>query len=87
MIDLIKGRLAPPLVVLQQHRDPEMPRLSGLAFTEPDVAQPSKRVPRPVPTGLPMPVVAVGRRVQTRRGPWLVTACQIPCEAVYELVG
>lgn len=63
-----------------------MTRLRGLAFIAPDVAQPAERVPRPIPSGLPVLAVTVGRRVQRRRGPRLRAARQEPREAVDELV-
>lgn len=63
-----------------------MTRLRGLILLEPDMAQPAERVPRPVPPGLAVLAVTVGRRVQRRRGPRLRAARQEPREAVDELV-
>lgn len=64
-----------------------MTRLRGLILLEPDMAQPAERVPRPVPPGLAVLAVTVGRRVQRRRGPRLRAARQKPSEAVHEFVG
>lgn len=87
VVDLVEERIAAVLVVVQEHRDAKMVRLRGLAPAEPDVSQPAERVPRPVPPGLAVTGVAVGRGVQPGRGPRVGAARQEAREAVHELVG